>query len=74
MKARVNPNFCSGTGFCATTCPQVFELNDNGMSAVKVDQAPIDAQQSCKQAADKLLFTAYCNSFWTRRAFNRFLL
>ena len=51
MKARVNPDLCSGTGLCATTCPQVFELNDNGMSAVKVDQIPTDAQQSCKQAA-----------------------
>ena len=51
MKARVNPDLCSGTGLCATTCPQVFELNDNGMSTVKVDQIPTDAQQSCKQAA-----------------------
>jgi ferredoxin len=52
MKAHVNPDLCSGTGLCVTTCPQVFEINDNGMSTVKVDQIPTDAQQSCKQAAE----------------------
>jgi ferredoxin len=51
MKANVNPGLCSGTGLCQQTCPEVFELKD-GVSTVKVDTVPSQAEQSCRQAAE----------------------
>lgn len=52
MKAHVDPNTCGGTGLCVNTCPQVFELSDDGVASVKVDEVPDDMQQACKDAAD----------------------
>ena len=51
MKAKVNPELCSGTGLCEQTCPEVFELA-RGLSTVKVDEIPSEAEQSCREAAD----------------------
>jgi ferredoxin len=52
MKAYVNPDLCNGTGLCVETCPEVFELNDEGLSTVKVSRVPAGDQQSCKESAD----------------------
>jgi len=52
MKVRVNPNRCSGSGLCVDTCPEVFELNDEGVSKVKMEQIPTEYQKGCKEAAD----------------------
>lgn len=49
MKAKVNSELCSGTGLCEDTCPEVFELQ-SGVSTVKVDTVPSDAQQRCREA------------------------
>jgi len=32
---RVDANLCLGCGLCVTTCPEVFELGDDGKSFVK---------------------------------------
>jgi ferredoxin len=51
MRAKVNPELCNGTGICEQMCPEVFELEE-GISAVKVDEVPLDAEQSCREAAE----------------------
>jgi len=50
MKALVNDK-CEGSGLCADTCPDVFEMNDSGKAAVKVDAVPEGSEASCRQAA-----------------------
>jgi ferredoxin len=50
MKVKVNPELCCGTGLCENTCPEVFELK-KGISTIKVDNIPAEAQYRCKQAA-----------------------
>ena len=52
MKPNVDSQLCSGTGLCENICPEVFELKD-GVSTVKVDQVPEDAQETCREAADQ---------------------
>jgi len=52
MKVCVNPDLCSGSGLCVDTCPEVFELSDEGVSKVKMGQIPTEYQQTCKEAAD----------------------
>ena len=37
MKVKVNKDACIGCGACASICPDVFELNDEGLSEVKVN-------------------------------------
>jgi ferredoxin len=51
MKAKVNPELCDGTGICEQMCPEVFEL-ERGISTVKVDEVPPDAEQSCREAVE----------------------
>ena len=51
MKAKVNPDVCSGMALCEQTCPEVFEVID-GVSTVKVNVVPSSAEQSCREAAN----------------------
>ena len=53
MKARVNEN-CIGCGLCVSTCPQVFEMTDEGVARAQEDAlapdvvgAALDAQSGC---------------------------
>ncbi len=52
MKAIVDQDTCTGCGLCPETCPEVFELNDDGLAFAKVDQIPLDAEESAKEAAE----------------------
>ena len=36
MKVKVNKDACIGCGACAAICDEVFEINDEGLSEVKV--------------------------------------
>jgi ferredoxin len=51
VKATVDEDLCTGCGLCESTCPEVFELQDD-LAVVKVDTVPKDAEESCKQAAE----------------------
>ena len=52
MKARVERDLCSGTSLCVGTCPEVFELDEEGISVVKVDQIPQELEAKTKEAAE----------------------
>lgn len=34
MKLRVNQNNCIGCGACESICPEIFQINDEGLSSV----------------------------------------
>lgn len=51
MKAKVNPETCIGCELCAQTCPEAFEMNDEGIAVTKGDTVPTDAEQSAQDAA-----------------------
>jgi len=57
MKARVNDK-CNGSGICVDTCPEVFELGEDGLARVKVDTVPPAAEDSCRQAEQDCPFQA----------------
>ncbi len=52
MKVEVDEDICVGTGNCVDTCPEVFELVD-GISKIKVDVVPGEAEQKVKRAVDE---------------------
>ena len=58
MKLEVNKDLCIGCGACQATCPEVFEIEDDGLAHAKVDVIPneaeddaIDAKEGCPTSA-----------------------
>ena len=51
MKASVSEE-CIGCGVCESTCPEVFEIGDEGIATVIVDKVPDDAVDSAQEASD----------------------
>jgi ferredoxin len=49
MKAEVNTN-CIGCGLCPDVCPQVFELQDDGLAHVTVGEIEADWVDSAREA------------------------
>ena len=52
MKVKVNKDACIGCGACASICPDVFELNDDGLSEAKVEEVKEEFQDEVRDAAD----------------------
>lgn len=52
MKVTVDDN-CTGCGLCAESCPDVFDLGDDGLATVKVDQVPEGDQDCVRDAAEQ---------------------
>ncbi len=46
MKAYVDREKCISCGLCESLCPDVFELDDESISVVIVDEVPEDSE-SC---------------------------
>ena len=40
MKAQVDSDRCRGHGMCCTSCPEVFELTDDGYAVVVPSEIP----------------------------------
>lgn len=51
MKAIVDRELCIGCGLCVQVCPEVFEMDDGGRAAVKMEMVLPDIQESCSEAA-----------------------
>ncbi|MBQ6477520.1 MAG: ferredoxin [Bacilli bacterium] len=52
MKVKINEDSCIGCGACQSICENVFEINDEGLSSVKVEEVSEDDVQSVRDAAD----------------------
>lgn len=48
----VNDN-CIGCGLCAGLCPEVFELNDDGLSHVIAPATTPETQKQARQALEE---------------------
>lgn len=58
MKLKVNKDLCIGCGACQAVCPEVFEIEDDGLAGVIVDEVneelkedAIDAKEGCPTGA-----------------------
>jgi len=52
LKAKVDPDLCTGCELCVQTCPEVFEMEDD-LAIAKVDEVPSDAEETCREAAEE---------------------
>ena len=51
MKAKVDPDECTGCELCVDTCPDVFEMVGD-LAVAKQDEVPSGAEESCMQAVE----------------------
>ena len=52
MKASVDPDLCIACGLCVSTCPEVFDWDDDGKASAKAEEIPSELEDSAKEAAD----------------------
>lgn len=52
MKVKVNKDNCIGCGACEAICPEVFQLNDEGISSVVCDEVKEDMKDDAKEAIE----------------------
>ena len=52
MKVKVNDDACIGCGACAAIAPEVFEINDEGLSSAINEEVSAENVDSCKEAIE----------------------
>ncbi|MDD2418443.1 MAG: ferredoxin [Oscillospiraceae bacterium] len=52
MKAMIDRDGCIGCELCATICPDVFRMADDGLAEVWVDEVPQDVEEEAIEARD----------------------
>lgn len=52
MKATIDRSGCIACGLCPATCPEVFQMADDGLAEVIVDEIPEGAEDAAKEAAE----------------------
>lgn len=53
MKAIVDRDACIGCGLCESICPEVFELDDESIAVVLVDEIPAESEECTEQSEDE---------------------
>ena len=58
MKLNVNKDLCLGCGACCATAPDIFEIGEDGLASVKVEEVAeefiedaLDAKDGCPTSA-----------------------
>ena len=52
MKAEINRDGCISCGLCESICPQVFQMADDGIAEVIVDEVDAEYEASALEAQD----------------------
>ncbi|NCC82686.1 MAG: ferredoxin [Clostridia bacterium] len=52
MKAMIDRGNCISCGLCASICPQVFRMADDGLAEVCADPIPESAKDAAAEARD----------------------
>jgi ferredoxin len=51
MRVRIEQEYCTGDGLCQDLCPDVFEMQDDGLAHVKqAGEVPIELEDAVLEA------------------------
>ena len=53
MKGFVDKNICIGCGLCPTVCPEIFEMDDDGLAKASEDEITDSLVESAKDAEEQ---------------------
>lgn len=53
MKVIVDQDACVGDGICEDICPEVFELRDDGLAYVLIEEPSEDLIEKVQEAAEQ---------------------
>lgn len=53
MKGFVDKNACVGCGLCTGICPEIFEMNDEGLAVGSENEIPENLLESANDAKDQ---------------------
>ncbi len=51
MKVSIDRDVCTGCELCVTTCPDAFEMGDDGLAKPKSEQVAAGMEEAVKEAA-----------------------
>ena len=52
MIAHVEKDACIGCGACPSICPEVFEMDEDGLAIALQEQVPEDQEELAEEAAE----------------------
>ena len=52
MRAKVDPDICTGCELCEQTCPEIFSMNGD-VAEAKNGNVPAEYEDTCRQAAEE---------------------
>ena len=52
MKVKVNKDACIGCGACTSIAEELFQINDEGLSEVKVEEVSAELSEKATEAID----------------------
>ncbi len=52
MIAHVEKDVCIGCGACPSICPEVFEMDEDGLAIALNEQVPEDQEELAEEAAE----------------------
>lgn len=52
MKATIDRDGCISCGLCTETCPEVFQMGDDGKAEVYQDPVPAEAEDKTAEAQE----------------------
>lgn len=52
MKAKIDRDGCISCGLCPDTCPEVFQMADDGKAEVIADEVPKGKESQAEEAAE----------------------
>lgn len=52
MKAFVDKDICIGCGACTGICPEIFDMDNDGLAVAIVEEVPTELQESAVEAQE----------------------
>lgn len=52
MRAKVDPDICTGCELCVQTCPEIFSMQGD-VAVAKSTEVPSECEDTCRQAAEE---------------------